>query len=137
LPLTRRFEFVIEKYCSAGAGLAKELEVELHELHDDELNTEDIILLATEFKNLKKLCLSSPISSWPVLLTEPWTSLEELHLDHWIVSNPGLFKGVDLQMSFPNLTLLNMNLGNRGYPLLLPDLSKFEKLESFTLQSEC
>ena len=47
------FECVIEKYCSAGAGSAKDLGV----AYDYDLDREDIILLATKFKNLKKLCL--------------------------------------------------------------------------------
>ena len=47
------FECVIEKYCSAGAGSAKDLEVLC-----DVLNREYIILLATKFKNLKKLRLN-------------------------------------------------------------------------------
>ena len=46
-------ERVIEKYCSAGAGSAKDLRV----AYDYDLNREDIILLATKFKNLKKLRL--------------------------------------------------------------------------------
>ena len=45
-----------------------------------------------------------------------------------------MFKEVDLHMSFPNLTLLYMDLGHYGETVLLPDLSRFEKLESITIQ---
>ena len=45
-------EDVINKYCSAGAGAAKELEVKTGILNEDR-----IILLATKFKKLKKLRL--------------------------------------------------------------------------------
>ena len=57
-----RFEGVIEEYCSAGAVSANDLNVEFSydDLNQDilnlHLNREDIILLATKFKNLKKLC---------------------------------------------------------------------------------
>ena len=46
-------EDVIDKYCSAGAGAAKELAVET----GNDLNEDHIILLATKFKKLKKLRL--------------------------------------------------------------------------------
>ena len=36
------------------------------------------------------------MSSWPALLPEPWTSLEELHFDDVYIVNPELFKGVGL-----------------------------------------
>ena len=74
------------------------------------------------------------MSSWPALLPEPWTSLEELHFDDVYIVNPELFKDVDLHISFPNLTLLHMHLEHYGETVLLPDLSRFEKLESITLQ---
>ena len=47
-------EEVIDKYWSAGAGAAKELEVTSRDL---KLNEDHIILLATKFKKLKKLRL--------------------------------------------------------------------------------
>ena len=47
-----------------------------------------------------------------------------------------MFKDVELHMSFPNLTLLNMIGGYDGKgPLQLPDLSGCEGLESVTLYS--
>ena len=50
--------------------------------------------------------------------------------------DPVMFKDVDLHMSFPNLTLLNMRVGyDEDYPFLLPDLSGCERLESVTLMS--
>ena len=74
------------------------------------------------------------MTSWPTLLPEPWTSLEELHLCFW-ANNPKIFKDVDLHMSFPNLTLLNMGVkGYRSDPFMLPDLSGCERLESITLE---
>ena len=74
------------------------------------------------------------MTSWPTLLPEPWTSLEELHLCFWS-NNPKIFKDVDLHMSFPNLTLLNMGVkGYRSDPFMLPDLSGCERLESITLE---
>ena len=74
------------------------------------------------------------IFSWPALLPEPWTSLEELHLQGWLVDDPDMFKDVDLHMSFPNLTLLNMRVSCGRF--LLPDMSGCERLESVTLQSK-
>ena len=47
-------EDVINKYCSAGAGAARELKVTTRTLR---LTEDHIILLATKFKKLKKLRL--------------------------------------------------------------------------------
>ena len=47
-------EDVIDKYCSAGAGATKELDVTA----SLNFNVGHIILLATKFKNLKKLRLN-------------------------------------------------------------------------------
>ena len=48
-----------------------------------------------------------------------------------------MFKDVDLHISFPNLTLLNMKVEGylRSDPFLLPDLSGCERLESITLDT--
>ena len=46
-----------------------------------------------------------------------------------------MFKDVDLHISFPNLTLLNMKVeGYQSDPFLLPDLSGCEGLESITVE---
>ena len=92
------------------------------------------INLKSSFTGINNQNCSISMSSWPALLPEPWTSLEELHFDDVYIVNPELFKDVDLHISFPNLTLLHMHLEHYGETVLLPDLSRFEKLESITIQ---
>ena len=50
-----RLEDIIDKYYSAGAGATKELKVTIWVPN---LNEDYITLLATKFKNLKKLCFN-------------------------------------------------------------------------------
>ena len=141
-------EDVIDKYCNAGAGTTKVLEIWVN---SDFCNEDHMMTMATKLKKLKKLHYSSHYSSsihttthsW-LALPEPWTSLEELNLDCWF-SNGQEFKwfhndeirDVDLHMSFPNLTLLDIEVTcGHWYPILLPDLSGCEQLESFSLHSQ-
>ena len=147
-------EEITDRYHSAGARTTNELHID--NPTGFTFDSDDLILLATRFKNLKKLhfadirwliiqgwnfqenakslILYTRIASWPDLLPEPWTSLQELHLD-MSSDNYEMFKDVDLHISFPNLTLLSIDLWtiNDEEPFLLPDLSGCEHLQELSL----
>ena len=143
------FEEVIDKYCNAGAGTAEALHILVH---SDFCNEDHMVQMATIFKKLNKLHYSNLFHSLPrtsttswLALPEPWTSLEELHLDCWL-GNGQLFRwfhnddirDVDLHLSFPNLTSLEIELTCDDYckVLQLPDLRGCERLKSFSLHSD-
>ena len=139
------FEDVIERYCNAGAGTARMLEILVH---SDFRNEDHMAQMATMFKKLNKLHYSNLFYSLPhtstkswLALPKPWTSLEELHLDcrlsdgqmfRWFHNDD--IRDVDLHLSFPNLTSLEIELTGDKV-LQLPDLRGCERLKSFSLHS--
>ena len=72
------------------------------------------------------------MDSWPTLLPEPWTSIQEIHLLHLSCASD-TFKDVDMYISFPNMTLLCLD--SDGGTVLLPDLTDCERLKDVTLKS--
>ena len=147
---------LIDNYNGNGTYETKELI--LMDSRPFSLTTDYFISLAAKFQNLKKLEIISRfgfsiekhssfidlhitvptyrIRSWPNLIPEPWTSVKELHLDVEM-RNANMFEDVNLPISFPNLTSLNLELTSFGtrHPIILPDLSGCERLLDITLNS--
>ena len=69
--------------------------------------------------------------SWPALIPEPWTSLQDLHIDIRIC-HAQTFEDVDFHNSFPNLKKLKVSRTPIA-PVVLPDLTECDCLEDVTL----